>query len=505
MICIHTKRITYFCCFRKTQNTLFKKLDRLVLGAFIGPFIATLVIVELVLVIQFFWLYIDDFVGKGLEVSIILQMVMYMAATLFPLALPLAILLSSIMTFGNMGESFELVAIKSAGIPLLRFMRPLLIFAIFMGGIAFLFQNYVIPVANLKSNRLKYDIINKKPAFDLKEGVFYNKIPGFAMKVGKKEKDDSTIRNIIIYENSFNSLQDNLITAKEGIMKVSADKQFLEFTLKDGWRYQEQGSRMTANTELIRLGFKQYKKVLDMSSFQIGQTSDSAFKDNWRMLSIRQLNKNIDSLETLEAHYQKVAKDNLLPYLTFMNILDTGWVAQKTMPNIGNAKRVEELLPDSARSLTMQHSIEQVISAKNGAEILYSEYNDKEKSLRFHLIEWHRKFSLSFACIVLFFIGAPLGSIIRKGGIGLPLVFSIVFFVIFHLLNTFGEKFSKEGTMPSKYGMWLATFILVPIGIFLTNKAMKDSQLFNGEFYFRHFRKLYPLFERLGWKKKATA
>lgn len=219
---------------------MFKKLDKLVIKAFIGPFIVTFFITLLVLVLQFFWLYIDDFVGKGLSTSIILKFIWYQSAVLVPLALPLAVLLSSLMTFGNLGESFELVAIKSSGISLLRFMRPLFFISVLISGVAFMFSNYIIPVATLKSRTLLSDIVFAKPAFDLREGVFYNKIPGYAIKIGQKDAD-SIIKDVVMYEQD-NPLQDNFIIAKSGIMRVSEDKRFLEFYLKDGWRYQERGN-----------------------------------------------------------------------------------------------------------------------------------------------------------------------------------------------------------------------------------------------------------------------
>src|SRR5688572_1762105 len=235
---------------------MFKKLDKLIIKAFIGPFIATFFITLLVLVMQFFWLYIDDFVGKGLGTSLIFEFIWYQSAVLVPLALPLAILLSSIMTFGNLGESFELVAIKSAGISLLRFMRPLFFISLFICGIAFLFSNYIIPVAFLKSRTLLSDIVYAKPAFDLKEGVFYDRINGFAIKIGKKEDNDSIIRDVIVYEQG-NPVQDNIIIAKSSVMRVTDDKRYLEFNLKDGWRYEERGDNNlnTAQTDYIRLNF----------------------------------------------------------------------------------------------------------------------------------------------------------------------------------------------------------------------------------------------------------
>ncbi|TAL44650.1 MAG: YjgP/YjgQ family permease, partial [Chitinophagaceae bacterium] len=237
---------------------MFKKLDKLVIKAFVGPFVAVFFITLLVLIMQFFWLYIDDFVGKGLGTGVIFEFIWYQSAALVPLALPLAVLLSSLMTFGNLGETMELVAIKSSGISLLRFMRPVFVVSLFICGIAFLFSNYIIPVANLKSKTLLADIVYAKPAFDLKEGIFYDKIEGVAIKVGKKEAD-SIIRDVIIYERGPYNLQDNFIIAKSGIMRVTPNKRYLEFNLKDGWRYQERGDRLNPNTDFIRIGFREYK------------------------------------------------------------------------------------------------------------------------------------------------------------------------------------------------------------------------------------------------------
>src|SRR5690606_38529810 len=296
---------------------------------------------------QFFWLYIDDFVGKGLGIGLIFEFIWYQSAVLVPLALPLSVLLSSIMTFGNLGESFELVAIKSAGISLLRFMRPLFLVTILICGIAFLFSNYIIPVANLKSRTLLADIVYAKPAFDLKEGVFYDKINGFAIKIGKKENNDSIIRNIIIYEQEGN-LQDNFIVAKSGIMRVTPNKRFLEFNLKDGWRYQERGQYGTTKTEFIRLGFKEFTKQFDLSSFQFNRTADSVNKSNQRMLSMRQLRIAIDSLE--KTHRQVSARQGkeIFSSMQFTRYLDSNWTTtSSSLPD--SVKTFDDVLPDSAR------------------------------------------------------------------------------------------------------------------------------------------------------------
>jgi len=467
---------------------VIKKLDKLIVKAFVGPFIATFLIALFVLVMQFFWLYIDDLVGKGLDVFTILKLIGYVAATAVPLALPLSLLLSSIMTFGNLGESFELVAIKSAGIPLLRFMMPLLAIAIIISGVAFLFANNIIPVANLKLNALKYDIIVTKPALDIQEGVFYDKIEGYVIKVGKKEKDDSTIRNVIIYEKTFGP-QDNFIIANSGTMKASPDKRFLEFTLRDGWNYQENGSRFSTNSDFIRFGFKEYKKDFDLTSFQMNRTDDSLFRWDPKMLTVHQLNLSIDSISKLRVSGNMRLKSQIKPTLVFYKYQDSAW----NLPDSLKKKRIKtfsDIIPDSLSGLNYERSISAINSVKGFVDLAANDYSSTQDLLRKNRIEWNRKFSLSFACLVLFMIGAPLGSIIRKGGLGSPLVFAVIFFVVFHLLNTFGEKFAKQGLSTAFIGMWLSSFVLVPVGIFLTSKAMRDSQLFNKEFYFRFLKKV---------------
>ena len=470
---------------------MIKKLDILIIRSFIGPFIATFFITLFVLIIQFFWLWIDDFVGKGIDGILIVRLIALLSATLVPLALPLAVLLSSIMTFGNLGETFELVAIKSAGIGLLRFTRPLFIISILLAGLAFMFNNYVIPVANLKMRTLHTDIVNKKPAFDLKEGVFYTTIPGYAIKVGKKLKDDSTLVNVIIYEHS-TALQDNIIVADRGIMRISDDKRFLEFTLKDGWRYEERGKRASTNSDFIRLGFKEYKKVLDLSALQLNLTADSTYKNRYEMLSIRQLDKAIDSMERDELAFKNKAKRELMVYLNVIQYMDSGWTEVKT--SAPTVKQFIKEIPDTSRAVVLDQAISYTNSMKNSLEVASTEYENKRKELRLHLIEWHQKFTMSVAVIVLFLIGAPLGSIVRKGGIGTPVVFAVIFFVIFFLLNNFGKKFVREDVLRPLPGMWLATYILVPVGIFLIYQALNDSQLFNKENYFRIFRKIRALF-----------
>ena len=470
---------------------MIKKLDKLILKSFIGPFIITFFIAFFVLMMQGLWKYLDDLVGKGLDFITIGKFLWYVSASMLTLAMPIAILISTIMTFGNLGESFELVAIKSSGISLLRFMRPLMFLAVIFCGITFMFANYVIPYANLKFVALYNDIFYKKPAFDLKEGVFFTHIPNYAIKAGKKDPDGRTIRDILIYDQT-NPLQNNTIVAETGVMTVSQDKKFLEFNLKNGYRYQENGTVYDSTNEYIRLGFSTFKKLFDLSALQKQTTNDSVYKNNFKMLSAGQISRSLDSLYKLNDTAVVRMYRTIAITLPFTAKQDSSKKAVAVVQPRYN--RFDSMIPDSARTQVIASSISMASTLKYSLENSGNEIDARKKEIQYHYIEWHRKYSLSMACFVLFFIGAPLGSIIRKGGLGMPLVVAIIFFLMFHLLNMFGEKFVKESMLPPYIGMWLAVIVLTPVGIFLTYKAMHDSQLFNKELYNRAFKKIKNLF-----------
>ncbi len=471
---------------------MIKKLDKLILKSFIGPFVITFFIAFFVLMMQGLWKYLDDLVGKGLDFITICQFLWYACASLLMLAMPIAILISSIMTFGNLGESFELVAIKSSGVSLLRFMRPLIWMSVLLCGITFLFANYVIPYANLKFTTLYSDIYVKKPAFDLKEGVFFTHIPNYAIKIGKKDSDGRTIHNIIIFEQN-NSVQDNCIVAEKGVMKISDDEKYLEFNLENGYRYQERGNLSDSATEYTRLGFKEFKKLFDLSVLQKQQTNDSIFSKNFKMLSARQLSFNIDSLKKdtkkIDTSFNKIKRNELI----YTSLPEKTWKQSNSTILPGDYKK---LFSDSINNKIKQFALNKIASIKSGIIQFKVDKELNEKDISMHLIEWHRKYAISFACLILFFIGAPLGAIIRKGGLGMPLLAAIVFFLIFHLLSMFGEKFVKQGILSPAVGMWLAIIVLAPVGAFLTYKAMHDSQLFNKDFYTKQIKKIKAIFKK---------
>ncbi|MFC4262253.1 LptF/LptG family permease [Ferruginibacter yonginensis] len=470
---------------------MIKKLDKLILKSFFGPFIVTFFIAFFVLMMQTLWKYIDDLVGKGLPLLTILKFVWYASATLSSLAMPIAILISSIMTFGNLGESFELVAIKSSGISLLRFMRPLIWVTVGLCIITFLFANYVIPYSQLKFVTLYKDILVKKPALNMKQGVFYTDIERYAIKVGKKNEDGKDIEDVLIYEQN-NALQENTIVAKAGKMDVSADNNYLQFYLQDGNRYQEKGEFRDTATEYVRLKFKTFKKLFDLSSFNQKASDDKELKNNFKMLSAVQLDKNIDSLQKFKDSVEVSLFKNVQLTTPYLNDTSKKWAQVGSI----NTSVNDKIFPDSVVDILHERAFSKAAELKNTIYFTNIENAKKRVEIMNHKLEWQRKFSFSLACMVLFFIGAPLGSIIRKGGLGMPLVVAIVFFLLFHLLNMFGEKFVKSELLPPFWGMWLAVIVLTPVGIFFTYKAMHDSQLFNKELYTKAGKKIAGLFKK---------
>ncbi len=476
---------------------MLKKLDKLILKSFLGPFIVTFFIAFFVLMMQTLWKYIDDLVGKGLDFVTIMKFVWYASATLSSLAMPIAILISSIMTFGNLGESFELVAIKASGISLLRFMRPLIWVTLLLCMITFVFANYVIPYSNLKFITLYQNILVTKPTLELKEGIFYTGIEKYAIKVDNKEMNGN-ISNALIYDQT-NNLQENTIIAEKGKMVISPDDNFLEFNLENGTRYQEKGNFGDSSTEYVRLQFKTFKKLFDLSAFKKSAANEDALRNNYKMLNARQLNKNIDSLVILKDSLSVAVSKTLKFSLPFLN--DSMKTKKVDRIRTIDSSSSDGLFPDSAVAVLFEKGITKVSEMKNTLMFTSSEAEMKRLDIIFHKLEWQRKFAFSLACMVLFFIGAPLGSIIRKGGMGMPLVVAIIFFLIFHLLNMFGEKFVRNEILPPFTGMWLAVIVLTPVGFFFTYKAMHDSQLFNKEFYTRSVTRLKSYLQR---KKKPA-
>jgi lipopolysaccharide export system permease protein len=461
---------------------MLKKTDLLLIRSFAGPLVVTFFIALFVLDMQFLWKYVDDMIGKGLEWYIILELLFYASASMVPLALPLAVLLSAIMTFGNLGENFELTAFKSSGVSLFRVMLPLIITAVVISGSAFIFSNNVLPIANLKFGSLLYDIREQKPAFNLQEGIFYNGISNYSIRIMEKDPDGKTIKRIMIYDHTRGRGNDDVIIADKGEMYVTADKRYLVLKLFDGYQYQEMASADKQAKEQVRIHFEEFEKKLDMSEFSLSRTDESFFKDHYTMLSIGQLEEAIDSLDIAKEEKRFMLSTYTMSSFNFrrfdMDSLRTLYGDSEPM-DIKTAPLVYA---------KAKHNAKQV---KEFAAIARRDYDNQLSWLVKHQIEWHRKFTLSIACLILFFIGAPLGAIIRRGGLGLPLVFAVGFFIIFHVTGMLSEKSVKKMVLDPFTGMWMSSAILLPVGILLTYQAMNDSAVLNLSWYIDGIRNYF--------------
>lgn len=476
-----------------------KTIDKFILRSFAGPFAVTFFIALFILLMQFLWKYIEDLAGKGLEWYVIAELLMYCSAQLVQLALPLAMLLSSIMLFGNIAERYELAALKASGISLQRVMKPLIILTVALSIGAFLYSNFVLPLANLKFYSLLYDITEQKPAINIKEGIFYNGINDISIRVAKKDKNGKDLYDVMIYDHSERRGTNKILTAKRGQMEMTQDKQYLVLNMFDGESYEEvynnQG-RPDNKHPFVRSKFKEQILRLKLSDFKLQRTDESNFKDHVSMLNIKQLDQQVDTikldfnehLHTLSGQIRRNVsffKDSVVKY-------NPDTVMNKPFDVLAGKNKLDmQRIVDNALNIAR--------SNKSYIDFVVEDEKQTAARIRKHQIEWHRKFTLSIACLILFFVGAPLGAIIRKGGFGMPVVVSVLFFILFHVLSISGEKMSKEGTLEPLVGMWMATVILFPVGVFLTYKATTDSSLFDVEFYAKPFKKLKAAITR---KKK---
>ncbi len=447
----------------------------------------------------FLFKYIDDLIGKGFEWYVILQLLGYAAATNVAMALPLAVLLSSIMTFGNLGENYELVAIKSAGISLQRAMAPLFIMITGLSIAAFIFSDYMLPVANLKMGSLLYDVRNQKAAFLIEEGIFNNSIPGYSIRVEKKEKDGKTLRDVVIYDHTKGTGNTNVLMADTGEMYKTDDDKYLVLMLKNGVRYEESAGQRTYNPRerLVRYKFNETMQKFDLSSFNFKREDESLFKNNYQMLNLKELDsarlastKYFDSLTN--DLYKQIKPNYKIFYQTAAYKKSKGVNKKLDLKKEGVLAGIKE----DQKDMVIENASQNARTVKDNIENRSVETQDLFKVITRYIIEYNRKFTLSVSCLVLFFIGAPLGAIIRKGGLGLPVVVSVIFFLIYHIISTIGEKMARDGTISPLMGMWIAIFVLTPLGLFLTYKATADSALFDIDYYKNLFKKLFKRKEK---------
>nr|WP_262916115.1 LptF/LptG family permease [Pedobacter montanisoli] len=463
-----------------------KKIHLLLIKAFIRPFIVTFLIVMFILLMFFLFKYIDDLIGKGFEWYTIAELMLYASASNVSMALPLSVLLSSIMTFGSLGENYELVAIKSAGISLRKAMQPLFVFIVCLSVASFFFSDYMLPKANLKYGSLLWDVRNKKLSFLIKPGIFNNSITDYAMRVERKgEGAVDSLYGITIYEHKGTNGVPKITLAEKGQMSKTSDGNYLILKLINGVRYEEAPSnsgyynpRQTFN----RMRFKETEVKFDFSSFKgLTRTQEESFKNNAPMLNRKELLHRQDSLRKDVDSISKAVSVNAGAYLKQNNYLKGYTKVSKAVKTIkGN---IINIVPERDRYNVLQLAFDQADAMRQSLKNATVEFDLKQKEIIRAQIEYQRKFTLAVSCLLLFFIGAPLGAIIRKGGLGLPVVISVIFFLIYHIISTVAEKSAKEGSLTTIAGMWLAIIVLTPVGIFLTYKASVDSALFDVDYY----------------------
>lgn len=448
-----------------------------------------------VLLMLFLFKYIDDMIGKGFEWYTILELMLYASATNVAMALPLSILLSSIMTYGSLGENYELVAIKSAGISLGRAMYPMIITVAVLSIGAFMFSDYMLPVANYKYYSLLYDVRQQKASFLISEGVFNNSIPGYSIRVHKKNADGQTLEGIMIYERNTASNINNVVFAKQGFMYRTPDNEFLVLKLKDGIRWQEQAPENNPSNyrqQLIRFRFKETEQRFPLSSFNIHRTKASDWKSTIVMMNLRQLDSNQAVMRRVTDSAMSSGYTTVKAYFKYFS-MPHKFVRGKAM-----VKATADVLAHAdhnAQVSIVSGALNEANSVKQMLDQRTPDYKERQKEIRKYSIEYQKKFELSAACLALFLIGAPLGAIIRKGGLGMPVVVAVIFFLIYYIIYTIGEKSAKEGSLQPIVGVWIAIVVLTPMGLFLSYKAATDSVLFDMDAYKRFFRRVFKIKE----------
>ena len=468
-----------------------KRVDSYLFANFIQLFFATFFICLFIVVMQFLWLHINDFVGKGLPMTVLLEFFSYTALTLVPLALPLAILLASLMTFGNMGENLELLALKSAGISLFRIMRSLLIFIAFICVGAFFFSNNVIPFAQKRMYTLMFSIRQKSPELEIPVGEFYSGIKGMNIYVRERDKTTNALKNIMIYDFSEGFDNASVTTADSAFIKLTADKMNLVLTLHRGESFEnlrkQQSVGFSSNVPYRRETFSKKEVLIDFDA-NFSRMDESMMQDQHISKNIVKLTHDIDSANYLRDSLRQEFATEMTTKKFFERSFDKQFMPQNDSlralePVVLDADSLFLNLSQKQMETVMRNAYNRAQSVSNDVQYRRVVVTDVDDYYVRHNVEWHRKFTLSFACLIFFFIGAPLGAIVRKGGLGMPVVISVSFFIVYYIIDTTGQKLAREEMWQVWQGMWLSSAVLFPLGVFLTYKAATDSALFNADAY----------------------
>jgi lipopolysaccharide export system permease protein len=473
-----------------------KTVDKYIVKSFLSPFITTFLVILFVLVMQMLWLRFDEIAGKGIEILIILKFLGYLSLMMVPQAFPIAILLSSIMSMGKLAESYELAALKSAGISLKRIMRPLVLVTVIFSLINFLFLNNIFPKAAFKSKNLLVNMQKKKPALALIEGRFNADIPGYLIRFDKKYgPKKNLLKNVLIYD--LTALRGNVksITAKSGEITTQEGSKYMTFILHNGYYAEEMATKNRSKEKkrmpFSRSHFDDYTVNIDISKLDNVDLEEERYKKDYEMLSIKQLDYYIDSLKVPYDNFINAKAKNIFIRISAKKLFKDSTEVYASLSDtiINNVK--------DSKKLTI------LIGAKDLVNRSLSNFNAYEKSFLFKQriinifnVEYHKRIAFSVACLVLFFIGAPLGAIIRKGGFGLPMIIAIFIFVIYYFISILGANMAKVSSIPAYAGAWLATIVMLPLGIFFTKKATTDIGLFNIDVFLQPVNNFFKRFKK---------
>ena len=537
-----------------------RRLDKLILKSFIGPFFLTTIVATFILLVQYMLKYFDDFVGKNLGFKVFAELLFYFSINILPNALPLGVLISSLMTFGSLGENFELSAIKSAGISLTRTLRPIFFFILVLTVAAFFFNNYVVPAANLKAYSLIYDIKHQKPALDIKKGVFYNGIPNYSIKANEKFNDNVTLKDVMIYDHTRKNGNNFVILADSSRMFSMYNDKYLKLELFDGQYFNQQATKNNRVDQFQRTSFDQMYMMFSLSSFDLKRTREELFQNNRQMKNIEELTSDIDSLQLeqelaitvlhkLSKQYlyhrldresyqnEKQDKEDSLKFTSDTLIENNGQQNQsrkvkaslinfnfssriafsqsidsiilEDVPLTSRQKMRKEsgatyLLPENQLSKLGKMNLKDLdslfitgrkralilqwaLSKSRNHKVNISSSKSKLVRLEFeserYKIAKFKKYSQAFACMIMFLIGAPLGAIIKKGGLGFPVIISIFFYIFYYVASILSEKWAIAGFVNGAYSVWMADLMLLPIGLFFLRQARVDARLFDTDYY----------------------
>lgn len=472
---------------------IIKKLDKFILKSFLLLFCATFFICLFIFMMQFLWKYVDELVGKGLTFDLLAQFFYYSALTLVPSSMPLAILLASLMTFGNFGERFELIAMKAAGISLTRIMAPLIVFSVILCGVSFYFQNVVAPYASVKLWTLIVSMREKSPELDIPEGVFYDQIDKYNLYVNKKDRETGMLYGVKIYDFTNGFENAHIIVSDSGKLEMTADKKFLKLTLYSGEQFEnlQNQTSLSRNVPYRRESFAMKESLIEFdSSFSM---VDGGFMANQSMSkNMAQLSNDIDSMvvrsDSIGRSYYNEGRDKLQLYT--LQKSDSAKIAQYAVKYV-NIDSIYNNASLSDKQKYLSSARQNITSTYNDWRFRTYTIDDCDKQLRRHKTEWWRKLTFSIACVIFFFIGSPLGAIIRKGGLGMPVVVSVLLFIFYYIIDNTGYKMARDGNWNIVFGMLLSSVVLASLGIFLTYKANKDSTVLSADMYKSLYRKIF--------------